>query len=76
MKEKTLDHTLSYNDGYGEYEAIIASQSNNAGVKRLILISCVNIVGVNAYYKIEHNGAIVGFAFSLDVAKQKYNAIK
>lgn len=76
MKENTLNHFLSNDDGYGEYETIIASQSNSSGVKRLLLINSITVSGISSYFKIEHNGQVVDFALSLDIAKNKYNAIQ
>ena len=76
MKENTLNHFLSNNDGYGEYETIIASQSNSSRVKRLILINSITVSGIASYFKIEYNGQVVDFALSLTTAKDKYNAIQ
>ena len=75
MKEKTLDHFLSNNDGYGEYMTIIASQSTTNRSKRLILINSITVSGIASYFKIEHNGQVVDFALSLETAKNKYNTI-
>lgn len=76
MKEITLNHILSNNDGYGEYETIIASQSNSSGVKRLILINSISVGCMSNYFKIEHNGNCIDFALSLEIAKEKYNAVR
>ncbi len=75
MREHTLNHTLSNNDGYGDHEIIIASQSNSAGTKKLILVLVISAEIVRNYFKIVKNGEIQSIALTPDGAREQYNNI-
>ena len=76
MANVILSHRLSNNDGYGDYEVLIASQANSTGVKRLILVTIISTTGYWSLFKIEHNGAIVDEKLSYEEAREIYNNVR
>ncbi len=69
----TLNHTLAFNDGYGDYESIIASQTNSSGTKKLVLVTIVSTISVATYFKVLKNTNIVEHTTSFERAKNTYN---
>ena len=70
-----LDHQISSLDGEGKYENIIASQSNGAGTKKLLIVNDISIFSCNSYFVIKKNNVIVDVAMTLEKARQIYNTI-
>ena len=76
MKKDKLNHYLTSNDGYGEFEHLVASQANGAGTKKLVLVTVISVGQTQSYFKLLHNNNIVGFSLDIEDAKQKYNNIQ
>ena len=54
MKKDKLNHYLTSNDGYGEFEHLVASQANGAGTKKLVLVTVISVGQTQSYFKLLH----------------------
>jgi hypothetical protein len=75
MGANGLNHILSDNEGYGDYEVVIASQANASGTKKLILVTEVSVSGVSSYFKILRDNKYRMSSSVFEGARKMYNSI-